>query len=418
MADRNVRRDVRTPEPEADGSPWDEGALAYARAIGELRARPPEDPTSWAAQAAAYRDCPRGTWFFLPWVRMHLWYLERIVRAAVAQAGGPSGWTLPFWAYSDGRASAVLPPAFAVRTLPDGAPNPLYRPDGERAACLNAGHPLPDTVASAERALAAPRFAPGFGGDAWIPTEAGATPPPGLLEAQPFATVAAALGREPELDPVFPLHLANIDRLWEVWLAGEGRAIPSSFDWKDRAFQFYDADHSVRSLTCGQVADLANLDYRYAGLPARSPAESVLCAGADRGPIHCGGWRGPIAGGDGFELGAEPRRVSLRPAAAGDPAGGAGDSSRVYLWVEEADGVPGSVWEVRVEAGDGAAAIGTIALAGAPAEARVFVFDVTDAVTDPGAEPTVISFHPALPPGFVAAPAPTARVGRVALMRV
>jgi tyrosinase-like protein len=417
MADRNVRRDVRTA---TRAEAWDEATLAYARAVAAMQARPPFDPTSWAAQAALHRECPRGTWFFLPWVRMHLWYLERIMRAIVVENGGSRDWSLPFWASSDGGASAALPAAFAMPELPDGSPNPLHRPDGERAACLNLGRPLPDTIASADRALAARTFSPGLGGDAGVFTESGETPPPGLLEAQPYATVAAAIGREPALDPVFPLHLANVDRLWEVWLArGEGRAIPSSFDWKDRAFQFYDADNRVRCLTCGQVGDLANLDYRYAGLPAPAPAESVLCPRADDGPVEGYDRRRQIAGGAGVELGPEPRRVALAPAPAAGADAAGGDFSRVYLCVEGAEGgdVPGSVWEVRVEAGSAAAPVGTIALAGTPAEARRFVFDVTDAVPDPGAEPTVIAFHPALPPGFPGEPPPTARVGRVALMR-
>src|SRR5690242_19803356 len=130
MAERYVRPDVRTPaRPDA----WDDATLAYARAVAALRARPADDPTSWAAQAALHASCPRGTWFFLPWVRMALWYFERIVRAAVAEFGGPTGWALPFWAYSDAAEAAVLPRAFAAPALPDGAPNPLYRPDGERA---------------------------------------------------------------------------------------------------------------------------------------------------------------------------------------------------------------------------------------------------------------------------------------------
>src|SRR4051812_46503529 len=188
MANRNVRRDVGTAT-HADA--WDEATLAYARAVAAMQARPPFDPTSWAAQAALHRDCPRGTWFFLPWVRMQLWYLERILRAIVVEGGGPRDWALPFWSYGDGAASAALPGAFAAPGLPDGSPNPLYRPDGERAACLNAGRPLPDAVASAARALSARTFSPGLGGDPGIPGDAAQTAPPGLLEAQPHDTVTA-----------------------------------------------------------------------------------------------------------------------------------------------------------------------------------------------------------------------------------
>jgi tyrosinase-like protein/polyphenol oxidase-like protein len=411
MEERYVRRDVRTP---ARADVWDEASLAYARAIGVMQARPLEDPTSWTAQAALHVCCPRGTWFFLPWARMQLWYLERILRAIVVDGGGQRDWGLPFWSYGDGPASAALPGAFAAPALPDGSPNPLYRPDGERAACLNAGRPLPDAVTSAARALAARTFSPGLGGDPGIPGEAAETAPPGLLEAQPHETVTAVLGPEAPLDPVFPLHLANVDRLWEVWLAhGEGRANPAHFDWADRAFCFHDADGRLRSLTCGQVGDLANLDYGYAGLPAPARDERVLTPDADCAPIvGCRGWRGQIAGGEGIELGPEPRRLALRPAAEGPLAAG---DARVYLSVEDAEGggVPGGVWEVRV--GDGAAAVGTIAL-GSTAGGRRFLFDVTDAIAGAG-EPMVVSFHPALPPGFLVEPAPTARVGRVALMR-
>jgi hypothetical protein len=224
--------------------------------------------------------------------------------------------------------------------------------------------------------------------------------------------VTAVLGPHAPLDPVFPLHLANIDRLWEVWLARPGRANPAQFDWADRVFAFHDRDGRLRSLTCGQVGNLANLDYGYAGLPAPERGAAVLTAGADRAATRCRGWRGQIAGVGGIELGPEPRRVALRPEA-GAAAGA--EASRVYLCLEDAEGagVPGSVWEVRL--GDGA--VGTIALGGDPAEARRFVFDVTDAVADARGEQTVVTFEPALPPGFLVEPAPTGRVGRVALMR-
>jgi hypothetical protein len=122
--------------------------------------------------------------------------------------------------------------------------------------------------------------------------------------------------------------------------------------------------------------------------------------------------REQIARGGGIELGPEPRRVALRPEAGDAPAA---DASRVYLCLEDAEGagVPGGVWEVCLEGG----AVGTIALGGGPAEARRFEFDVTDAVADRRGDRTVVTFHPALPPGFLVEPAPTGRVGRLTLMR-
>jgi len=439
MEDVHVRRDVWTLEPGAEGAPWDEHLLAYARAMRVMNGRDPDDPLSFMGQASAYLGRPRGTWFLLPWVRMHLWYFERIVRAIVAETGGPSNWALPFWGYADAGTpgAAALPPAFAEPALPDGTPNPLYRPDGQRAAFLNAGEPLPAAVTSAARALAAPAFSPGFGGAPGGPGRGLDPPTPGALEAQPLDSVTAALGADGVLDPVFPLHLAAVDRLWEVWLAqGDGRANPAHFDWADQWFSFCDADGRRRSLACGQAGDLANLDYAYADVPARTGEARVISAGADAdaGPVTGTGVERRIAAAPsgGVELGSEPRRIPLRRAA-GEPAAaiaarGAGESAgRLYLHLECARAGAGSgasVWEVRVEGGrahfaeTSCDAVGTIAFTARDDDARRFVFDVTDAVDD--VEPLddralAVSFHPALPAGVAGCEALSARVGSVFL---
>ena len=402
-----------------------------------LNGRDPEDPLSFMGQASAYLGRPRGTCFLLPWVRMHLWYFERIVRAIVAETGGPGDWALPFWGYAGPGTpgAAALPPAFAEPALPDGTSNPLYRPDGERAAFLNAGEPLPAAVTNAARALAAPAFSPGLGGAPGGPGRGLDSPTPGALEAQPLDSVTAALGADGALDPVFPLHLAAVDRLWEVWLAqGGGRANPVHFDWADQWFSFCDADGRRRSLACGQAGDLANLDYAYADVPARKAAARVIGADADDGPVAGSGVERRIAAAPsgGVELGAEPRRIPLRRGA-GEPAtataarGAGASAGRLYLHLEGAragSGTGASVWEVRVEGGHARLAdascdaVGTIAFTARDDDARRFVFDVTDAVDD--VEPwddraLAVSFHPALPAGLAGCEALSARVGNVFL---
>jgi tyrosinase len=444
MEDAYVRPDVWTLDPDAEGAPWDERLLAYARAVEVMQARPPEDPTGWARQAALCARRPRGTWFLLPWLRMRLWYFERIVRAIVVETGGPRDWALPFWGYAGAPpARAALPRAFAMPRLPGGAPNPLFVPDGRRAPGLNAGTPLPATVTSAARALAARTFSPGLGGLPAGPRRRTNPPPPGLLEAQPHDSVTAFLGPDAPLDPIHPLHLAAVDRLWELWLArGEGRGNPVQFDWTDQCFHFHDAGGRRRSLTCGQVGDLSNLDYAYAGVPARASAEHVLTAEADTPPPGCWTGRAPqLASAPGpVELGAEPCRVALRAVAADSGAAAASPdpeaaaaagraeatpSRRLYLHLEDAaaTATPGSVWEIRVQGGRGGgdraageAAVGTIAFPGRGVGARRFVLDITDAVDDPArwdARALAVSFHPAVPEGFASEPPPAARVGRV-----
>src|SRR5580692_653959 len=106
---------------------WDQRLVWYAKAVEKMRSRPFTDPTSWAYQAAVHgydlaypawaalpgtrpapaeqkhywNQCQHATWFFLPWHRMYVAYFEQIVAATVVGLGGPAGWTLPFWNYSD-----------------------------------------------------------------------------------------------------------------------------------------------------------------------------------------------------------------------------------------------------------------------------------------------------------------------------
>lgn len=55
-----MRRDVWSLEAT---EPWDSVTLGYAKAVAEMQARPADDPTSWAYQAAihgTYTDAPPG----------------------------------------------------------------------------------------------------------------------------------------------------------------------------------------------------------------------------------------------------------------------------------------------------------------------------------------------------------------------
>src|SRR5262249_27419937 len=80
-----VRRSVFSPTaPLAD----------YRTGVGVMKSRPLTDPTSWLYQAnmhgttapppagALWNQCQHGSFFFLSWHRMYLYYFERIVRKA------------------------------------------------------------------------------------------------------------------------------------------------------------------------------------------------------------------------------------------------------------------------------------------------------------------------------------------------
>jgi tyrosinase len=90
-------------------------------------------------------------------------------------------------------------------------------------------------------------------------------------------------------DPIFWLHHANIDRLWDRWLDTEGHSNPDDGAWRDRSFRFYDPGRQeLRTMTVGEVLDA--VDYRYDDEPPpverpirRAPvaAEVMAAASAD-----------------------------------------------------------------------------------------------------------------------------------------
>jgi hypothetical protein len=108
-----------------------------------MQARPRNDPTSWAFQAAihgAYAAPPPGAdwnqcqhqgWFFLPWHRMYLYFFERIVRAAVLAAGGPADFAIPYWNYDKPFPGNTIPIGFPRGRCPTARPTRCsWRPRG------------------------------------------------------------------------------------------------------------------------------------------------------------------------------------------------------------------------------------------------------------------------------------------------
>jgi hypothetical protein len=82
-------------------------------------------------------------------------------------------------------------------------------------------------------------------------------------------------------DPLFFAHHGNIDRIWNRWLAlGGGRANPTSPDWLNMSWTFFDENSRWVSIKAVDVVnDEADLRYRYnppqilAGLVAVAAAE-------------------------------------------------------------------------------------------------------------------------------------------------
>jgi tyrosinase len=270
-------------DADAETDPWHPVLDTYARGVELMRSLPTEDPGSWLWAAnthgapvdtparPAWRQCAHASLFFLPWHRAYLAWFETSIRSLT----GDDDWALPYWDYSDpdDPDAASLPPEFRVpRRTVDGAlvPNPLF--DAGR----NAG-PFPAADVEVVSALTEPRFVggvpdAGFGGTDrdrrfgdlestphnWVHVDIG-----GLMESP------ATAGR----DPIFWLHHANIDRLWEVWLSlpgsvrltdpGGGSAFLVT-QWRSAIFWF-GAERSPTTYTMADVEDLssATMGYEY-----------------------------------------------------------------------------------------------------------------------------------------------------------
>jgi Common central domain of tyrosinase/Polyphenol oxidase middle domain/Repeat of unknown function (DUF346) len=310
-----VRREVWGLEATTTFDPI---TLAYANAIKVMQARPASDPTSWAWQAAVHgtfaanppggnwNGCQHQGWFFLSWHRMYLYFFERIVRKAVLDAGGPADFALMYWNYDRPFPSNTLPPAFRAPTLPDGTANPLFLASPRRSAGLMAGGQVPatatsSTAAMAQTAFSSPPMGTSFGGGRVGPAQfAGST---GQLEFTPHNAMHPTIGgpsanpcqgglmtdpRCAALDPIFWLHHANVDRLWNNWLSlGGGRANPTEAAWLNQSFVFHDENGTQVTLSGAAVVDTAaQLGYVYddAALPLQRMMELAATTPPPSGP--------------------------------------------------------------------------------------------------------------------------------------
>jgi hypothetical protein len=251
--------------------------------IQVMMSRPASDPTSFAFQAnihgtysnpttgpetQSWNNCEHGSYFFLSWHRMYLYFFDRILRAA---AGDPN-LVLPYWDWTNA-SQRTLPLPFRQ---PANSSNSLYIAPPNRPSALDAGTAslgagtVDYSVAFADTDFDSPNGSgASFGGQIASPEQFNA--PHGDFESQPHDVVHVALGGlmgDPNTaaeDPIFWLHHANIDRMWNRWIAqGGGRTDASDAAWLNTRFTFYDeAGHAVY-LTGSEIIDtVGQLNYRY-----------------------------------------------------------------------------------------------------------------------------------------------------------
>jgi hypothetical protein len=280
---------------------WPDELFWYAKGIQAMQARPLSDSTSWQYQSAVHglantppppgapwNECQHASWYFAPWHRMYLHHFEEIVRAAIVAQGGPGDWALPYWNYERSAQALVIPPAFLEKKLPapDGSANPLLvqkrRPD------VNSGQPMLPEFASSADAMDDDHFITpaggalgGFGGPQ-TGFHHGFDGFKGDLEKQPHDIIHGWVGglmNNPDtaaLDPIFWLHHANIDRLWEAWRI-QTDANPTDKSWLSKKFKLRDKSGAPVTMVVSGVVEATQLGYTYDKLPA-VPAVAAVAA--------------------------------------------------------------------------------------------------------------------------------------------
>ncbi|MFY9822349.1 MAG: tyrosinase family protein [Thermoanaerobaculia bacterium] len=199
----------------------------------------PATPPGLAAKV--WDKCQHGTLEFLTWHRIFLFYFEKTLQAS---AGNPS-LHLPYWDYTD-PTQVQLPAQFATKALPDGKPNPLYD-ERRRSQTVK----LDPSMTNIDNLLKDDVF-DDFSGE---------------LEQQPHGTTHCAVGPGcpyplmgdvpvAGTDPIFWLHHANIDRIFECWLK-LGGTVPD--DLKNIPYSFVDGNGSLVTKTYAALP----IDYAY-----------------------------------------------------------------------------------------------------------------------------------------------------------
>lgn len=214
-------------------------------------------------------------WYFLPWHRHLLYHFEQIVRQVLRD----EDFSLPYWNPASGSAADLaIPTIFRDKT------SPLY--NETRYPWVNAG-------AGIDKVLG-----PWFNLNAlnepfYIDTPNGNLGFCPQIDINPHFLVHTSIGGDMATpfnrvarDPLFWVHHANIDRVWESWNR-LGRENPTDPRWLDRKFTFADRNGKRVDVAVRAANRIGQLGYEYDSYaqPPRAGA-SARAAPAKRDDGH------------------------------------------------------------------------------------------------------------------------------------
>jgi hypothetical protein len=234
----------------------------FQAAIHGTTATPPSGPTcSFLGTTVPWSTCQHayGALFFWPWHRMYLYWFERIIR----EMSCDPNWALPYWNWSC-PTQRRLPAMFRD---PTNAPE-LY--DATRNSMMNDGTGSLTSLVDPTVGV----YASGLAFTDYASASSDGPPASAVsgLQLAPHDSVHDQVNGDmgnintAALDPIFYVHHANVDRLWNNWLAqGGGRSDPvTDSNWKSQQFCFYCEDGTPVSMTpCDVLQAEGQLGYTY-----------------------------------------------------------------------------------------------------------------------------------------------------------
>jgi len=256
--------------------------------------------------------CQHGNLNFLPWHRMMLYFYERTVRKYVGQ-----DYSLPYWDYYEEKAAngqgLALPKL--VRGKQAGTLYDQFRTPGLNT---NISAIDPDN-ASAAQAFKWDNFKD-FSNQ---------------LQSQPHGVMHCAVGKNcvlPDmgfvpiagLDPVFYMHHANIDRLWQCWLNKKANGQPITLEWAkknlgmpdswyDTRYTFADENGNKVTMTIADVFTPGKIPVRYTNENACKVQAPVMSSqGAEKANLFKMNHK-PVSSNKTIKLMGVTQKVALAP---------------------------------------------------------------------------------------------------------
>ena len=207
--------------PPADATDQEEAHILSLEQL--VRGEMARAPDAGLSRDRVWSKCPHGKLDFLPWHRLYLWYFERIVSEVLEEP-----FALPYWNYLD-QDKRNLPPMFRSETLADGTINPLFSANRNPQALEVTPDPndplIRDIDLQWSRAEEQDYFQRGDlfeSDDGTFEFGVGFS---SQIESLPHNQIHVRIGNRQGMgnpsfaarDPVFYVHHAQIDRLWEAW---------------------------------------------------------------------------------------------------------------------------------------------------------------------------------------------------------